>query len=274
VFAKVLAERSDNDLKRLIKGGVAMKLKNKIAIVTGGSQGIGEAICYAYAKVGATVIVVNSSNFDAAQQVVANIKKNSGKAESILCDVSIPAQVENLISEVLSKYGQIDILVNNAGVMINKFCEEYSVDDWDKTMNINLKGSFLMAQQVLPGMKKRKSGKIIFITSIGSTHGFPMSSAYCASKGGMLMLAKSLAAEVAPFGINVNSLSPGNTKTYMNKHLRENPEFVQMLADRTPTGRPYLSVGDIAGAAVFLASDEAKAIYGADLIVDDGWCIV
>ena len=249
-----------------------MKLKNKVAIVTGGSQGIGEAICRRFAKEGAKVAVVNARNPKRGQAVDKAIAEEGGAAKAYRCDVSRKAQVQGLITKVRRDLGPVDILVVNAGVMINKPMEAYSERDWDVTIAVNLKGNFLLAQAVVPLMKKRKSGKIIFISSIAGTHAFPNALPYCASKGGVHMLTRALSAEIAKFGINVNSISPGNTATPLNQHLQDNPEFVKLMASYTPTGRAYISVEEMAGAAVFLASDDASAVHGHDLVVDDGWC--
>lgn len=249
-----------------------MKLENKVAIVTGGSQGIGEAICRRFAKEGAKVAVVNARNPKRGQEVVKDITGAGGIAKAYRCDVSKKAQVLGLVKKVLKDFGAVDVLVGNAGVMINKPMEDYSEKDWDVTIAVNLKGNFLLAQAVVPLMKKKKSGKIIFMSSIAGTHAFPNALPYCASKGGVHMLARALSAEIAKFGINVNSISPGNTATPLNQHLQDNPEFVKLMASYTPTGRAYISTDEMAGAAVFLASDDASAVHGHDLIVDDGWC--
>jgi 3-oxoacyl-[acyl-carrier protein] reductase len=168
----------------------------------------------------------------------------------------------------------VDILVSNAGRMINKVIEEYTEEEWDTMIDINLKGAFLTAQAVVPIMKEKRCGKIIFVASIAGSVAFPNSVPYCASKGGVLLITKALAAEISQFGINVNAISPGNTATPLNQHLRDNAGFVKMLESFTPTNRAYISTEEIAGAAVFLASDDARAVHGLDLIVDDGWCAI
>ncbi|MFQ5915436.1 MAG: SDR family NAD(P)-dependent oxidoreductase [Nitrospinota bacterium] len=249
-----------------------MKLKDKVAIVTGGSQGIGEAICYAYGREGAKVAVVNHSKPELGQRVAEKVVKDGGTAKAIRCDVSKKTEVQSLVKDVVSEFGTVDILVSNAGRMINRPIEEYSEDEWDTTIDINLKGSFLTAQAVVPIMKEKRYGKIIFMASIAATHAFPNAVPYCASKGGVYMTARALSAEVAKCGINVNSISPGNTATPLNLHLQKNPEFVKLLESYTPTGRAYISVEEMAGAAVFLASEDARAVHGIDLVVDDGWC--
>lgn len=251
-----------------------MKLKDKVAIVTGGSQGIGEAICTAYGREGAKVAVVNSRKPELGQAVAKKILESGGTAKAFQCDVSKRDECQALVKNVTGEFGTLDILVNNAGIMINKPIEEYSEEDWDTTIDVNLKGSFLMSQSVVPIMKEKRYGKIIFTASIAGTHAFPNAVPYCASKGGVIMIMKALAAEVSKFGINVNCISPGNTATPLNQHLRDDPEFVKLMASYTPTGRAYITPEEMAGAAVFLASDDARAVHGLDLLVDDGWSVM
>lgn len=251
-----------------------MKLKEKVAIVTGGSQGIGEAICTAYAQEGAKVAVVNDRKAEMGRAVAKKIVDRGGTAKAFRCDVSKANECRVLVKEVASTFGTVDILVNSAGIMINKPFEDYAEEEWDATINVNLKGSFLMSQAVVPLMKKKRYGKIIFIASVAGTHAFVNAAPYCASKGGVLMLAKALAFEVAKFGINVNCISPGNTATPLNKHLQDDPEFVKLMISYTPTGRAYITTGEMAGAAVFLASEDSRAVHGVDLIVDDGWSLM
>jgi NAD(P)-dependent dehydrogenase (short-subunit alcohol dehydrogenase family) len=249
-----------------------MKLKDRVGIVTGGSQGIGEAICYAYAREGAKVALVNHRRPELGEAVAEKIVKNGGTAKPFRCDVSKRDECQRLIKDVIDAFGTVDILVSNAGIMINKPIEAYSEEEWDRTIDVNLKGSFLMSQAVVPIMKKKRYGKIIFTASVAGTHAFVNAVPYCASKGGVIMITKALAAEISPFGINVNCISPGNTATPLNKHLQDTPEFVRFLESRTPTGRAYITTEEMTGAAVFLASDDARAVHGLDLIVDDGWC--
>jgi NAD(P)-dependent dehydrogenase (short-subunit alcohol dehydrogenase family) len=251
-----------------------MKLKDKRAIVTGGSQGIGEAICYAYAREGAKVAVVNSRKPELGQAVAEKIAELGGTAKAFQCDVSKRDECQMLVRKVTDAFGTVDILANMAGIMINKGIEDYSEEEWDSIIDVNLKGSFLMSQAVVPIMKEKRYGKIIFTASIAGTHAFPNAVPYCASKGGVIMITKALSAEIAKYGINVNCISPGNTATPLNQHLREDPEFVKLMASYTPTGRAYITPEEMAGAAVFLASDDASAVHGLDLLVDDGWCVM
>jgi NAD(P)-dependent dehydrogenase (short-subunit alcohol dehydrogenase family) len=251
-----------------------MRLRDKVAIVTGGSSGIGEAVAKAYGREGARVVVVNAGNPAEGVRVAEEIEAAGGTAIAKRADVTSKREVEGLVAEVVGELGTIDILFQGAGVMINKSIEEYTEEDWDRTIDVNLKGSFLMAQAVVPVMKAKGYGKIVFVASVAATTAFPNALPYCASKGGVLMIAKSLAAEVAKHGINVNAISPGNTATPLNQHLQDDPEFVKLLERLTPTGRAYISTEEMTGAAIFLASDEASAVHGLDMLVDDGWAAV
>lgn len=249
-----------------------MRLKDKVAIVTGGSQGIGEAISRAFGREGARVVVGNYGNLDLGEKVVKDIVQAGGTATAIPCDVTKKSEVQALVRQVIDEFGTVDILASNAGIMINRRIEDYTEEEWDRTIDTNLKGCFLTAQAVVPIMKAKKYGKIIFTASTLGSVAMPDAVAYCASKGGVLQIMKALAAEIAKLGINVNAISPGSTATPLNQHLQNDPEFVKMLEQMTPTGRAYLSTEDLAGAAVFLASDEARAVNGLDLLVDDGLC--
>ena len=251
-----------------------MRLKDKAAIVTGGSQGIGEAICRAFGREGARVVVGNYGNLDLGEKVAEDIVQAGGTATAIPCDVTKKSEVQALVRQVIDEYGTVDILAANAGIMINRRIEDYTEEEWDRTIDTNLKGCFLTAQAVAPIMKAKKYGKIIFTASTLGSVAMPDAVAYCASKGGVLQIMKALEAEIAKHGINVNAISPGSTATPLNQHLQKDPEFVKMLEQMTPTGRAYLSTEDLAGAAVFLASDEARAVNGLDLLVDDGLCAV
>jgi NAD(P)-dependent dehydrogenase (short-subunit alcohol dehydrogenase family) len=250
-----------------------MRLKDKVAIVTGGSMGIGKAICLAFGREGAKVAVVNRTR-ETGEAVVKEIADAGGAAQAFPCDVSKKAEVEGMVKSVSDAFGTVDIMIGNAGIMINKPAEDYAEDEWDRMIDTNLKGNFLLSQAVIPIMKKKKYGKLIYVASIAGTHAFPNALPYCASKGGVVMITKALAAEIAKDGINVNCISPGNTATPLNQHLQDDPDFVKLLEGLTPTGRAYISTEEMAGAAVFLASDEASAVHGLDMIVDDGWCVM
>ncbi len=250
-----------------------MRLKDKVAIVTGGSMGIGKAVCLAFGREGAKVAVVNRTRKN-GEAVVKEIVDAGGAARAFPCDVSKKAEVDGMVKGVADALGTVDIRVGNAGIMIKNPVEGYTEEDWDRMIDTNLKGNFLLSQAIIPIMKKKKYGKLVFMASIAGTHAFPNALPYCASKGGVVMITKALAAEIAKDGINVNCISPGNTATPLNQHLQDDPDFVKLLEGLTPTGRAYIATEEIAGAAVFLASDEASAVHGLDMIVDDGWCVM
>jgi NAD(P)-dependent dehydrogenase (short-subunit alcohol dehydrogenase family) len=253
-----------------------MRLKGKVAIVTGGSQGIGEAIALRYAAEGARVAVVYHANDAAAQAVVRRIAAAGGEAKPVKADCSKVAEIERMTAEVIQHFGTVDILVNNAGVFRTVPVVETTEAIWDEQLDLNLRGAFFCVKAVLPEFQRKGRGKVINITSIAGVGAFPNCPAYCASKGGLEILTKALAAELGKQNINVNSLAPGNVATQLNAHLRQpgNEAYVDLMRTMTPTGRDFLSVEEMTGTAVFLASDDASAIHGATLMVDAGWSAI
>lgn len=249
-----------------------MNLKNKVAIVTGARRGIGQGIALSLAKAGANVVVSDIDQGD-CQKVVKEIEKLGREGLAVKCDVSSKGEVEAMVKATMDKFGRIDILVNNAGIAVFKPFLELSEEDWDKTLDINLKGQFLCAQAVAKEMVKKKYGKIINIASVASGQvgvGFPNLAHYCASKGGVVAMTEELALELTPMGINVNAIGPGVIETPMTKDLLSDKKTKQGILARVPkgrTGRPE----DVAQAVVFLASDGADYVTGATLFVDGGW---
>jgi NAD(P)-dependent dehydrogenase (short-subunit alcohol dehydrogenase family) len=255
-----------------MKGGQCkMKLDNKTAIVTGARRGIGRASALALAREGANVIVSDISQDD-CQKVVTEIECLGRRGLALKCDVSSRVEIEDMLGRTMGEFGRIDILVNNAGVITFKPFLELTEEDWDSTLNVNLKGQFLCAQAVAKEMVKNKWGRIINIASIssgGSGIAFPLIAHYTASKGGVMALTEALALELTPKGINVNAVCPGAIDTDMTKGVKESGQVEQVLL-RIPKGR-LGQPEDIANLVVFLASDDSDYISGAAIVIDGGW---
>lgn len=250
-----------------------MRLKGKTAIVTGGSQGIGRAIALRFVREGARVVLANR-NVSKALAVQKEIEDMGGEALTVQTDISQIDQIENLVSETEKKYGGIDILVNNAGVLLRSSFMEATEENWDTIMNTNLKGTFLLSQAVARGMIERgRGGKIINITSIDGEvvyyHGHH--AAYGVSKAGIIMLTKGMAVELAPENIQVNAIAPGVVRTEISTSMEEGPHYKKVVGD-IPLGR-LAEADEIAGSAVFLASDDSSYVVGAIMMVDGGWVI-
>ena len=247
-----------------------MKLKDKVAIVTGSGQGIGRGIVLALAKEGAKIVVTDVT--DKIFDVIKEIQNLGSQGLAIKADVSSAGQVGEMVKKSIEKLGRIDILVNNAGIFPFKPLIELTEADWDKVLNVNLKGVFNCTRAVAPHMINQKSGKIINIASIvGVVVGFAALTHYSASKGGMVGFTKSVALELAPFGINVNAIAPGSIETpgaRMDMTAESVKQFLQAIPLKR-IGQP----DDIANAVLFLASDESSYITGQCLVVDGGYTL-
>jgi 3-oxoacyl-[acyl-carrier protein] reductase len=244
------------------------RLDGKVAIVTGSSRGIGKAIAERYAAEGAKVAVNYVGREREAQAVVDSIEKSGGEAISLRADVSLSADVRKLVRATVDRFGRVDILVNNAGVMYTKSVLETTEEDWDRTIDINLKGSYLCAKEVAPIMLRQETGTIIMMSSnSGLYHPSAMRfTEYVVSKAGMNGLTKALALALGPH-ITVNAICPGWIKTEMVEET--DPEVERRILAETALGR-WGTTDDVAGAAVFLASGEAAFITGELLIVAGG----
>ena len=247
-----------------------MKLKNKVAIITGSDRGIGFGTAQEMAKEGANIVICSPNLKDCEKAGKTLAKKYKTKTLAVKCDVSSKNDVENLINQTIKKFKRIDILVNNAGVVRFAPLWKKTEEDWDFTLDINLKGVFLCTQAAAKQMIKQKSGKIISTASIAGFVGFENISDYCASKGGIVTMTKEFALELAPYNINVNAIAPGIIKTKMTEGMLKDKKTRAGLLAQTPLGRVGLPA-DIGKAAVFLASADSNFVTGHTLVVDGGW---
>lgn len=242
-------------------------LNGKVALVTGGSRGIGRAICLELAEQGAKVVVNYAGSQAAAEEVVALIKDRGGDAIAVQGDVALFADAEKLVSATSEAFGRLDILVNNAGITRDNLLIRMKEDEWDAVIHTNLKGVFNMTKAVARPMMKQRAGRIINITSVVGLIGNPGQANYVAAKAGVIGLTKSNAKELASRGITVNAVAPGYIETDMTDKLGE--DVKSKLFETIPLsrlGRPE----DIANAVSFLASDRAGYMTGQVLTVDGG----
>jgi glucose 1-dehydrogenase len=248
-----------------------MRLKDKVALVTGASSGIGRAIAIRFAAEGAHV-VVNYRPGSQADAEAAQAEASSFGAESIAvaADVSKREDVERMLEEVISKFGRIDIVVNNAGIEIKRPFLEVTDDEWNRVIAVNLFGPYLVSQVAARQMVKQgQGGKLIFVSSVHEDIPFPEYTAYCASKGGVRMLMRNLAIELAPYKINANNIAPGAIATPINQAVLDDPEAMKNAVSEIPWGR-FGRPEEVASLAVFLAGDESEYVTGSTYYVDGG----
>jgi NAD(P)-dependent dehydrogenase (short-subunit alcohol dehydrogenase family) len=248
-----------------------MRLVNKVAIVTGGGAGIGEAVAMRYAQEGARVVVADVDRTH-GESTVSAIRKLGGEAVCAETDVASESQVQAMAQIALKSFGRIDILVNNAAILMSfgqVRAHEMSNEEWDRTIDVNLKGYWLCSKYVIPTMLSQQSGNIIFVASRTGLRGFPGFAAYSASKGGVLALMRSMAADYAPDGIRVNAIIPGTMDTPMNAKEFSAPGARDKYIPRIPARRLGVA-NDIGGMATFLASDDAGFCVGGLYFVDGG----
>ncbi len=245
-------------------------LTDKVAIVTGASRGIGEAIAKQLSRCGAKIILI-ARNSDQLVAVKETIISKGGIAESMACDVSNLNSISEIVTNTIDKWGRIDILVNNAGIARDNIIMRMKEDDWDSVMNINLKGCFNGIKSVARPMIKNKAGRIINITSVIGQIGNAGQSNYAASKAGIMGLTKSMAKELGSRNITVNAVAPGYITTDMTNEL--NDEVKEQLKSSIPLGR-LGTPDDVANLVCFLASDEAGYITGQTFNVDGGMVMI
>jgi gluconate 5-dehydrogenase len=244
-------------------------LSGKVAIVTGASRGLGQYFATALAKAGAD-LVITSRKLSALTKFKREIESLGRKALPVQLDVLSQSDIENMVRLAVKEYGKIDILVNNAGMNIRKPTTEVTQQDWDAVLDTNLKGSFFCAQAVAKEMIKRKYGRIINIGSCTCVFGMEGIAAYSASRGAILSMTRTLAAEWGKYGVTVNVLAPGWFKTAQNAVLYENKDWVNYITSRIPLNRVG-QPNDLDGAVVFLASDASEYITGQMLLIDGGF---
>ena len=252
------------------------KREGKVAFITGGSQGIGEATALLFGREGAKVAVVASKDLKKAEAVAKRIRDAGGIASAHAADVRKSSDVARAVNEAVKALGPIDILVNSAGVFPPS--PAGSTDDaaYDHVMDINVKGTWNSICAIAPSMRERKTGWIVNVSSVLGTMALANYSLYCASKAAVNMITRSLAIEFGRDGVHVNCIAPGNTATPMNENLRTEEQykgFVDMMAARTPSGRTYSKPEEMARAALYLSCEDSKPVHGAILVLDEGFSL-
>jgi len=245
------------------------RLEGKAAVVTGGGRGIGRAVCLAFAREGADVVLNYASKDQPAQEVVRMIQEMGRKAIAVKGNVALKADVEKTIMAAVENFGKIDILVNNAGVSKPNMLHKMTEDQWDEVIDIQLKGPFLCTQVASKYMMERKSGRIINVTSSAGLWGTKGQINYSSAKGGIIAQTKSAARELAGYGITVNVVQPGYVGTEMFDKVKADPKLLEIYTGRILLGR-FAEPEEVAHSFVFLASDEANYITGQILCVDGG----
>jgi glucose 1-dehydrogenase len=256
---------------------VGVELKGQKALVTGANSGIGKGIAIALGQAGADVVVNYVVGDEAAQEVVDEIKKAGSNSYAHKADISKEDEVKAMFAQMFKTFGTIDILVNNAGVQRDAPIDEMTLDQWNMVLNVNLTGQFLCSREAIKEFKRRgvvkevscAAGKIICISSVHEIIPWARHANYAASKGGVMLLMKSIAQEVAPHRIRVNSIAPGAIRTPINTKAWDTPEAYNRLMELVPYNR-IGEVEDIGRAAVWLASDHSDYVTGTSLIVDGG----
>ena len=256
-----------------------MRLKDKVVLITGANSGIGRGIAERFAAEGAHVAVNYLPGGQRAEAVAAQIAAFPTPGLAVAGDVSKRADVESVVAATVAKFGRLDVAVNNAGIEINKPFLDVADEEWNRVINVNLFGAYLVSQVCCRQMVKQSSGsggtpsgsggKLLFVSSVHEDIPFPGYSAYCASKGGIRMLMRNLAMELAPYRINVNNIAPGAIATPINQTVLDDPTALKNALTEIPWGR-FGRPDEVASVALFLASDESEYVTGSTYYVDGG----
>jgi len=247
-----------------------MRLEGKVALVTGSSKGIGRGIAIRFAQEGADVVINYNSSADEAQEVLKEVEATGRKGYVVKANLAIVSEVRQLISEGVNHFGKLDILINNAGIEKHAPFLEATEEDYDKVLDVNLKGVFFATQTMAQHLvSTKRPGKIINTSSVHEELPFPNFTSYCAAKGGLKMMMRNLSIELAPYGITINNIAPGAIQTPINTALLNDKAKLTALLQQIPLarlGKPE----DVASLAVFLASAESDYVTGATYVVDGG----
>jgi NAD(P)-dependent dehydrogenase (short-subunit alcohol dehydrogenase family) len=238
-------------------------LGGRVAVVTGASSGIGAAIAEALSQAGARVVLTGRD-----EERLRRVADRLGEHHVVAADLAEDGSAGTIVAETLGAFGALNVLVHSAGIFWPKPFAEAPLSDFDEQFRINVRAPYALTQAALPHLQP--DGSVIFISSIAGRVGFPSSTAYCGTKGAVELMTKSLAMELAPVGVRVNAIAPGNVHTPMNERFFESEDYNRSMIERTPFGRVGV-VEDIAPVAVFLASDAARYIHGESILVDGGW---
>jgi 3-oxoacyl-[acyl-carrier protein] reductase len=248
-----------------------MRLKDKVALVTGASRGIGEAIAMSFAREGADIALNCSKSIKEAEKVAQEIKALGRRTTVIQADVADKAAADEMVKKVIAEFGRIDIMVNNAGMSVVGASAELEEERWRRGIDVMLTGVFFCSQAAGKEMIKQRNGKIINIASVNGIGAFPERACYGSAKAGVMQLTRTLGCEWAKYNINVNAIAPGYIKTYLVEDLIEKGKLdEEELSTRTPIGR-LGECDEIADATVFLASEESRYIVGQTIVIDGGW---
>jgi gluconate 5-dehydrogenase len=244
-------------------------VKDKVVLITGSSRGIGHILASGFASAGSTVIL-NGTNQETLDKAVNNLTEAGADVHGYRFDVTDYKLVEKMIPQIENELGAIDILVNNAGIQRRAPISEMKMEEWTRVIEVNLNAVFFLSQQVAKGMIKRGKGKIINISSINAEGARPTIANYCAAKGGIKMLTKSMATEWGPFNIQTNAIGPGYFKTELTRILQEDPAFDAWVRQEVPLQR-WGDPEELVGTTIYLASKASDYVNGITIYIDGGW---